>query len=97
MVNNCRVRGRDGGSDFVAIFRGLPDGPGTYGNAAAYAYPAAYVCANGCAAPDDRANGDAAPDACANSDAAAYANSDASPDGRANFGIHTQHPKRPVG
>ena len=107
MVNICRIRGPDGGGVSAAFFRSLPDRPGTYSDAAAYACPAAYVCASGSAAPDDSANSDAAPDACvtcdtatyacANSDAAAYANSDAAPARRANFGFHSQHSKRPMG
>ena len=96
MVNVCHIREPNGGNGPVAIIRGLPDGPGTYGNAAAYAYPAAYVCASGSAAPNDLANSDAAPDDPASSNAApndrangaaaayACAKSDTIPDARAN-------------
>ena len=99
MVNACRIRGPDGGGVSAAFFRSLPDRPGTYGNATAYAYPAAYVCASSSAAPNDPANCDAAPDDPASSNAAPNdrANSDAAPARRANFGFHTQHPKRPMG
>ena len=86
MVNACRIRGPNGGNGPVAIIRGLPDRPGTYGNATAYAYPAAYVRASGSAAPNDLANSDAAPDDPASSNAAPNdrASSDAAPNGRAN-------------
>lgn len=76
VVNVCRIREPDGGGVSIAFFRGLPDRPGTYGNAAAYVYPAAYVCASGSAAPNDPANSDAAP--------VSRANSDAAPNDRAN-------------
>lgn len=89
MVNACRIRGPDGGNGPVAIFRRLPDRPGTYGNATAYAYPAAYVCASGSAAPNDPANSDAAP--------VSRANSDAAPASLSNSGFHTRHSKRPMG
>ena len=89
MVNVCHIREPNGGNGPVAIIRGLPDGPGTYGNAAAYAYPAAYVCASGSAAPNDRASGGAAPDDRANGDAA--------PASLSNSGFHTRHSKRPMG
>ena len=99
VVNVCHIREPNGGNGPVAIIRGLPDRPGTYGNATAYAYPAAYVRASGSAAPNDPANSDAAPNGPANSDAAPNgpASSDAAPDVPASFGIHTQHSKRPMG